>query len=360
MATIYFLSHSPRSGVFRVGSHHLSREISLLGHDVAHVSTPYSLLHRLLRPSQKGRARAAQIGAHAAEGVVDLIPTPLLPADIRWTSGSFARVIRDVGLGHPDLIFVDQPLFLIDDFHPASVIFRPTDVFRNPALQQRAVTLAHQSDGVAATSPVVLNSFGLEQIDSQHTVIENGVEFDRFFSARTHNKEYDFVYVGAIDHRFDITALYNAARSIPNKTFAIFGPLPPNLNPAPSNVQFRGAINYSDAPSALARGRIGIMPLVDSEENRGRSPMKLYEFAAAGIPAVVPSATSYRAQGLRSLISYDPGTTGAFTEAARGALHGPPVSDDDTAEAAANDWSSIARRLLKFAAKATGRESLEL
>jgi hypothetical protein len=40
-----FASHTASIGVFRVGSHHLSRELSRMGNDVVHVSTPVSLAH---------------------------------------------------------------------------------------------------------------------------------------------------------------------------------------------------------------------------------------------------------------------------------------------------------------------------
>ncbi|MDR6867243.1 teichuronic acid biosynthesis glycosyltransferase TuaH [Microbacterium resistens] len=351
MSSIVFFSHTARAGDFRVGSHHLSSAFAAMGHRVAHISTPFSWAHAALKPGQGARRRAAFAGPITVDGVTDLIPTPIVPANVRWTQRQTDRALARVGIPHPDVVFVDQPLFPVTHFGPATVIFRPTDVFAAEAIQRAAVAAARDADGIAATSPGVLASV-IGESTRPTLVLENGVEFSKFASAaRTESeKEYDFVYVGALDFRFDFALLAQAARAMPSSVFAIFGPLPDAGLDLPSNVQFRGPVPYESVPSVMARGRAGLMPFVDNPSNAARSPMKLYEYVAAGVPAVVPEAVAARATGLRGLDAYVAGDPESFVAALKAALARRGVLDEaDRESARVKDWRNVAEDLLAFA-----------
>lgn len=349
MAAIVFLSHTARASTFRVGSHHLSRELVLAGHEVAHVSTPYSLLHRLLRPGQSARGEAARAGVVETEGVRDLVPRPLLPANLRWSRSSTQKALREVGIPAPDYVFIDQPLFPARHFPASTVVFRPTDIFSSRSLHRAALALLDASQGVAATSPGVLESVA-GTFGGATRVIENGVEFSRFSRVSGEVKEYDFVYVGALDPRFDFAELASAASALPHASFAIFGPVPEGIPSLPSNVQLRGAIDYASVPEAMARGRWGVMPFVANASNAARSPMKLYEYVAAGLPVIAPHETASRAPALAGLNPYDARTPGDFARTLSAVMDTKaelPAADIDIARS--RDWSNVARELLEFA-----------
>lgn len=351
MSSIVFLSHTTRAASFRVGSHHLSSALSAQGHQVAHISTPFSALHRIRNRSQVERRHEADCGAHETEGgVIDLVPRPLLPADVLWTRRQTQRVLLQVGIRSPEFVFVDQPLFHPEHFTDSTVVFRPTDLFPDGRMTRRALTVAQQSHGIAATSPRVLDVYG-PACPGPGIVIENGVEFERFRQASGAKPEYDFVYLGALDHRFDFAALAAAAAVLPDASFAVFGPVPAHAPSMPTNVEFRGPVSYEMAPSVLARARWGIMPFVASPLNAGRSPMKFYEYIAAGLPVIAPADIVVRAPGLRSVMGYDPSDPDGFPEAAREAyrMGSGGVTSDDLEAAAARDWSVIAKDLLRFA-----------
>lgn len=350
MTRVLFLSHTARSSSFRVGSHHLSRELARQGHDVAHIATPFSLVHRYAKRDQVARRAEASLGAHSVDGVTDLIPAPLLPADWWWSPRQMRTALKSVALDHPDVVFIDQPLFRPDHFPDSIVVFRPTDLFAPGKPTQRALDVARHSDAVFATSPGVLAAYGAP-CRGPRTVFENGVEYARFHAAATQQKQYDFVYLGSLDQRFSFEQLRNAAVALPQASFAIFGPRVGTEPSLPPNVELMGAIEYDDAPAALARGRWGIMPFSDSPLNAARSPMKLYEYVAAGLPVIAPSATVERAPGLRSAVGFD--ATDPHGLASRLALSyqstSPSVTDADLEYASSRDWGALARQLLERA-----------
>lgn len=350
MSSIVFFSHTARAGDFRVGSHHLSSAFAASGHRVAHISTPFSWAHAILKPGQKARRAAAFAGPVVADGVTDLIPTPILPANIVWTPAQTRRALAKVGIPQPDFVFVDQPLFPVTHFGAATVVFRPTDIFPTDALQALATTAAQKADGVVATSPGVLASV-MGDSDRPSRVLENGVEFTKFAAAAAagHPKEYDFVYVGALDFRFDFEVLAHAARALPDSQFAIFGPSPAAPLDLPSNVHLRGSVAYESVPDVMARGRIGLMPFVDNPSNSARSPMKLYEYVAAGVPVVVPAAVAARVPDLHGLTTYTAGDAASFVDALVAALaEETSPSDGDRETARKKDWGSVAGELLEF------------
>lgn len=350
MHSILFLSHTLRSGTFKVGSHHLSREFASQGHQVAHVSTPFSLAHRILHQDQKDRIAASLLGLHENDGVTDFVPRPLLPANMLWSRHQTRAMLRKLRMIRPDFVFVDQPLFPTDHFPGSTVVFRPTDVFTSPGMQKRAIRAVKHAQGVAATSPGVLESV-TQGYDGATRVIENGVEFARFARAVGFPKKTDFIYIGALDARFDFAALASAAAVLPHATFSIYGPdsglpqidLPPNVN-------FLGPIRYEMVPEALSQARVGIMPFTAIELNAARSPMKLYEYVAAGLPILAPSFITSRVPELSCTFGYDASVRDDFAKKAAETLHlSPAPSVADTEVAARKDWSAVAAELLRFA-----------
>lgn len=349
MSSIVFLSHTARSGDFRVGSHHLSRALAAQGHEVAHISTPFSLTHTVLKRGQQARRQAAFAGPVAVDGVTDYIPTPVLPANVRWSKAQSKRALLRVGIPRPDFVFIDQPLFPATHFEDSTVVFRPTDVFPTEALRRAARTAAHDADGVVATSPNVLSSVRQGSM-GPGLVLENGVEYPRFAAAATEEKEYDFVYVGALDFRFDFDVLRHAAQAHPHSEFAIFGPQPGSVRTLPSNVRFRGPVPYESVATVMARSRVGLMPFVDNASNAARSPMKLYEYLAAGVPIVAPTSIATRAAEIESLIAYQAGDSQSFSQALTEALTRDSILNNTDRELArGKDWAVVAAELLSFA-----------
>jgi teichuronic acid biosynthesis glycosyltransferase TuaH len=352
---ILFLSHTVAGDVFRVGSHHLAREMSLMGLDVAHVSTPYSLLHRLVRPgADDGRRLAAEGGPRRdAFGTLHAVPRLLAPVSRLGTHHSaLDRCIRSIGFQDADLVLLDQPLLIgaLRAVRPGSLVYRPTDIQSTRVAAAREREVLAQAQAVVATSHVVLD--GLET-ELPSLVVGNGVEVERFkatASTTTGSRE-GFVYVGALDRRFDWSAVVALADSIADAPIAIFGPLVTPPLPLPPNVTLRGPARYEDLPALLASAKVGLLPLSSAPENAGRSPMKAYEYIAAGLRVVsrrTPSLGRYDVGG--AMHFYDDEIS--IAHAAREALASGPPGTAAVEAVEREDWSRKARTVLEFSEQA--------
>ena len=166
---VLFLSHTHEAGVFKVGSHHLARQFALAGYDVLHVSSPFSLVHRLRDPTRDPRSRYAASRAVRVDdfGVRHAVPRTVLPARFHPT-GYLRRLLYEQGFDTPRFTFVDQPLMA----HPGvcrlgrTTIYRPTDTYTGhaEAMQRRLLRVV---DGVAATSYEVLRRLELRPRDAR-------------------------------------------------------------------------------------------------------------------------------------------------------------------------------------------------
>ncbi|WP_144874293.1 glycosyltransferase [Microbacterium sp. 1.5R] len=285
---VLFLSHSHPFGAFRVGSHHYARVLAQRGWDVTHLSTPISLVHRLTgRVDRQGHALVPSHPQRDDDGVLQIVPRTILPAPMS-TSRVAGLLAREGVAGEFDAVLIDQPLLWDPSVRSLSdrVIYRPTDLYPDGlknALQRRILGAV---DGVVATSGEVLR--GLGDIRMPSLVLENGADAARFAApeAQGRPRAARCVYVGALDDRFDWEQVDAWARSRPDVEFVIAGPGAGPPGGVPSNVELIGAIAYADVPALLHTARVGLLPLSDHPLNAGRSPMKLYEYLAAGLAVI--------------------------------------------------------------------------
>lgn len=297
-----------------VGSHHLARGMARLGHQVAHLSPPVTPAHllKLREPFERERFARWRRGGDAVDGFVDLVPAGLWPWALaaciggdaaarfgRGHSASVRRLLARHGMLAPDLVFIDEPrlahvLTVVD---VRRVVYRPTDLYAemrgDPAVLDAERRLVARAQRFIATSEPVadhLRRLGTGAV----LVLENGVDLDRFSPATT--GPYPalppgprVVYTGALDERFGLDALLAAARACPQAAFVLAGPPGAAVRAAVAdlpNVHLLGALPYASMPALLAQCQVALLPLSTQPANAGRSPMKLYEYAASGLSVV--------------------------------------------------------------------------
>ncbi len=311
---ILFVSHTPAGGPFVVGSHHLARGMARLGHQVAHLSPPVTPAHllRLREPFERERVARWRRGGDAIDGFVDLVPAGLWPWGLAARGGG--DVAARFGRGHaafvrglltrhamlaPDLVFIDEPRLahVLTVAEARRVMYRPTDLYaqmrNDPAVLDAERRLVARADAFIATSePVAEHLRGLGA--ATVLVLENGVDLDRFKPAADGScpplpAGPRVVYTGALDARFGLDALLAAARACPGAAFVLAGPPGAELRAAVaglSNVHLLGPLPYASMPALLAQCQVALLPLSAQPANAGRSPMKLYEYAASGLSVV--------------------------------------------------------------------------
>jgi glycosyltransferase involved in cell wall biosynthesis len=275
-----------------------------------------------------------------------------------------ARTLRRLGFASPDLLVIDHPLFCNLDQVAGAVRFayRATDMYREmhdlEVIDDLERRLIARADCVIATSRPVAQR--LHSLGAAHPiVIENGAEIAHFARPVARPPEYAdtdstrVVYAGAIDFRFDVSLLSRLARARPAIEFVVIGSGTRAAEISATslpNLRFLGARPYALLPAYLQHAALGVLPLNDHPANAGRSPMKLYEYAAAGLPILATRTPELARRALRFVRFFD--------------LEAPEVSLDrvlwenptpDPRDVAAHDWSRIAERVLATATtNATG------
>lgn len=357
---LLFLSHSAETGVFRVGSHHLVRELGAAGHEVAHLSTPVTLAHLARRSAPDVRARLAMARRPVQRGpvrhLVAAAPLPLRVggANHRVAAAHARRGLRADWLERVDAVIVDQALFepIIGPLAPrARVVYRPTDT-HDPAtpIGRAELALMRRAEAVVATSPPVLASLGPRAREIPSLMLENGVELQRFRRAPSAASERagGVVYVGALDHRFDWLAVAQIAEALPAVRIDLFGPPPAEIpTMLPANVRLLGPAAYRELPGTLARYQVGLLPFNDAPVNAGRSPMKYFEYLAAGLHVVARSTSAIERLSAPGAATYRDAREAALL-VERALVQGPNVRG--AAHAERFDWAVRAEQLANFVA----------
>jgi glycosyltransferase involved in cell wall biosynthesis len=370
---IVIACHTRRGGTWVVGSHHLAREWARAGHAVLFISAPIELRHAMgardsLSGSQSGWGASApdQLEPRLQEWT----PTALIP----WTLGAHfgallgqalpglavgvARTVRRTGFASPDLLVVDHPLFCNLDRVVGATRFAylATDLYRDmhnrrivDAVERRLISSA---DRVIATSQPIAQR--LRGLGATHPiVIENGAEVAHFAKPAARPPEYQgvdairVVYAGALDFRFDAGLAMRLARTRPDIDFVIIGSGTAGTAMAASplrNLRLLGPRPYSLLPGYLQHAHAGLLPLNDHPANAGRSPMKLYEYAAAGLPVLATRTPVLERSTIPFVRVIDPRAPERTLDAL---LRDRPLPDSE--DLAMHDWSRIADRVLATA-----------
>jgi glycosyltransferase involved in cell wall biosynthesis len=100
-------------------------------------------------------------------------------------------------------------------------------------------------------------------------------------------------YIGAISEWFDVELLRGVAERLPDWELRLVGPS--ELTPERRrrldlpNVRFLGRRAYEELPRHLAEMDVATIPFVLNDLIKATSPIKLYEYLAAGVPVVSTS-----------------------------------------------------------------------
>ncbi|MDB8558552.1 glycosyltransferase [Turicibacter sanguinis] len=303
---ILFLSHTYIGGNYVVGSHHLAQKMYEKGHEVYHVSTPVTLFHKLLIKDKKklDLAKKYTEEINKDDGVKNLIPLGILP----WKLAKFLFIVSNgkVNLASKlinkvkipkefDCVFIDQPIFygIEKKITAKKWVYRPTDVYpllaNDKSLYKLEKKVLLKCSSVICTSNPVKKHIENYNINVPINVVENGVNI-QMFRNKIHNNfkensDFNIVYIGAFDKRFDFDIIFNVAKKYLDFKFFLIGPMDNEKKEIYSNCQnvfCLGPIKYKDIPNLLMEQNVTILPMSSDESNQGRSPMKIYEYLAAG------------------------------------------------------------------------------
>ena len=194
-----------------------------------------------------------------------------------------------------------------------------------------------------------------------------GVDFEHFASARTATPSPELSllaeprlgYMGVIDERLDYALLADIARSFPEATVVLVGPvvkIDPAILPREPNIVYLGARDYAALPELLAGFDVCLMPFAMNEASFFINPTKTLEYLATGRPVVSTPVRDVVRQ-FRDLLQI--ADSKRFVEAIRAVLRGERRDPDAGLERArASSWEkTVSAMELYVAVAASARRS---
>jgi teichuronic acid biosynthesis glycosyltransferase TuaH len=147
-------------------------------------------------------------------------------------------------------------------------------------------------------------------------------------------------YVGTLDSRLDVEAIARLAAAMPEAQIILAGPQAERGHLAPlrglANVEIRPPMGREDVTGLLHAADVGLVPHVASRLTAGMSPLKLYEYLAAGLPVAATDLPPMRGVDPRVELVPEGGDLAAAVSAAL--RRGRASEEDRLAFVAENAW----------------------
>jgi glycosyltransferase involved in cell wall biosynthesis len=176
-----------------------------------------------------------------------------------------------------------------------------------PAYREAYRRISESGRAVAAVSQEII-----DRIDPRgpHRVVPNGIEpdewtgpvpvappwFERIPGPRA-------VYVGTLDSRLDLPGIAHLAAARPDLQIVLIGPAPDAQYIAPvkglPNVHVRGKIGRREVVSVLRNSELTLLAHRRTPLTEAMSPLKVYEYLAAGKPVLATDLEPVRGFGDR-------------------------------------------------------------
>ena len=272
-----------------------------------------------------------------------------------------ARAARDFGLERPAVLTANPLTAAFAPFLWADgVTYFGRDDWASsparrrywPAYREAYRRISEQGIAVAAVSQQII-----DRIDPRgpHAVVPNGVEvgewtgpapaapawFDRIPGPRA-------TYVGTLDSRIDAEGIAALARQRPDLQIVLIGPMP---NPAEvegvrglSNVHIHGRLGRRDVVAVLRATELALLAHRRTPLTEAMSPLKVYEYLAAGAPVIATDLPPVHDLHDRVLLT---DTVSDFADAVDRALAlGRASEPERLAFVEANSWESRHRVVL--------------
>lgn len=159
--------------------------------------------------------------------------------------------------------------------------------------------LVEQADLVVAISEMVAENLG--STGATPLLLGNGVDVDRFASAKRQSRRWTFGFVGQFYAWTDVEALDAVAEAFPSESLVLVGPVQTAMREQLDrlqrhpNVEVHPAVPYAEVPDYLQAMEVCLLPRLLTPASMACDPLKLYEYLAAGRPTVstaLPAALS--------------------------------------------------------------------
>ncbi|MGG4466542.1 glycosyltransferase [Paenibacillus alvei] len=251
------------------------------------------------------------------------------------------RVFSNASKDCFNYLWYTHPAFswLIEDYNWDKITYDCSDLWTDPFLKRNGLVgylenirtskvvnseknIINRSNKITTTSRYLSNKI-TQNHDKQALIIENGVEFDLFTNEHIEQEilnKFDKIpsprlgFVGGLKHKIDFELLYETAVREKGYSIVLVGPIPKNQPKdlydllALDNVYYLGPVEADKVPQYMKCLDIGLLPYKEIEYNKAISPLKLFEYIAAGIPCIgcgLPITTKYEKENMYKHIPRD-------------------------------------------------------
>lgn len=279
----------------------------------------------------------------------------------RYSLWSYSGMEYAQGMGIPGLLEVNSPLITEQAQHRGLIDRKSAEEVANRVFSS-ATALIAVSDAV--------KTYLMNYVDSSKVhVIPNGVNPHRFSTLRpaTQPETFTVGFVGTFKPWHGLPILTEAFsllhQRVPNAKLLIVGDGPEWENLAgelaarglDAHTQFTGAVNPDEVPQFLAAMDVAVAPYA-AQSDFYFSPLKVYEYMAAGLPVVVSrigQLADLIDTGVNGILS-PPGDAIALAEALEKLWRSPTLRHSLGQAArktviAHHTWDAIAQQILHIA-----------
>jgi glycosyltransferase involved in cell wall biosynthesis len=220
-----------------------------------------------------------------------------------------------------------------------------------PAYEETYRRTRERGHRVVAVSPAIIDRIAPS---GPHAVVPNGVDPGEWLSpgpapdwfARLPGPR--LLYVGSLDARVDVDQLLRAARAYPHASLAIVGPLLDEAHfaalAAEPNVRLHGALQRDAIVSLVSAADVCLIPHVRNALTEAMSPLKLYEYLAAGRPVAALDLPPIRDISPRVVIADE-----LVDAIARALTLGPAGEQERRRFADEHSWARRQERIIELA-----------
>ena len=355
-----------------LGSHHYADLFAADGNEVFWIGSPLHVFN-LVRAARGSAAEQQAVAAWRAGGVsarkdvLSYHPFTFLPyrdapalgsravmeRTMRFTMPPLKSALRERGFDAPDLLWLAQShasVSVMKLITGRKMAYRVSDSILDmptvpKTMREGEAEILARADVVFATAHRLLEEVRAVRTENVF-YLPNGVDFEHFqVSADTPEPEDmagfrrpRILYVGAISVWFDVALAAEAARALPDYDFIYIGRVDIDIRDLTrhSNVHILGPRPYALLPPYMRHADAAIIPFLKNRITDATSPIKLFEYAAAGLPIV--SARLYETEMAQSpAVLTD--NAADFVSAIREAVAGGRDHPELTAFGKANSWA---------------------
>jgi len=248
-------------------------------------------------------------------------------------------------------------------FEVHELFHRGTERQRNVSrLRQMESRVYGEADGVVCMSRRLEGLLREEGVTHDRVAVIPHAVKEEWFDIRRGEGAGFVGYVGSLYPWKGVDVLVSAMRYLPGEKALIVGggdrlPALKELaarEGAGDRVEFTGPVLHAEVPGMLARMKVAVLPNVAEEASMMSSPLKMFEYLAAGVPIVAADLPVFReilVHGKNALL-FPPGDATALAAAVRRLAEDPGLSrrlgERARRDAEGFTYARRARRILDF------------